>query len=389
MTHRNMAVVTLFAALVILAGCSSDNKGGMNPVGTPQITVSEQTPDPANQVVVAEVTASESGWVVIHEADGATYGAPIGHAAVPSGTSTSVVVTLSRDVVDDEVLYAMLHADVGQIGTFEFPGADVPVTVTKAGMEEMVLESFTVHVVGPVTPSITAANQTLNNLSTQVAVAAVTSDGPGWITIHEEGGTLLGHTAVGAGSTSDVTVTLDRPAQDGEMLNAMLHVDAGVVGVFEFPGVDVPALNAQQQPVEQAFSVVVAAGTPALRLRVSNVGTSAFRFTAVEPEGFAGVIGPQGNNQTLTLQRDWRYEVVNSASTGHPFEFITRGGSPAADVVLLSQVAAGSLEGDASIGWSQSGNAVRFTLSPSLAIVLNGYRCSIHSSVMRGSVVIP
>ena len=168
----------------------------------------------------------------------------------------------------------------------------------------------------------------------------------------------------------------------------MLHVDAGVVGTYEFPGADVPAQDAGVT-VMDPFVVSVAAGTPAVRLRLTSIGMSAYDFTAVEPSAYASVLGSASDNQTLTLTSGWRYEIVNAVAGSHPFELTHRGTGPSTDQVLLSQSAAGSLETDASIAWQGNGTAtIRFTLSPSLAAQLTGYRCSIHTSTMRGNVVI-
>ena len=43
-----------------------------------------------------------------------------------------------------------------------------------------------------------------------------------------------------AGTTENVVVMLDEPIDPDTPLWAMLHVDEGVQGVYEFPGADVP-----------------------------------------------------------------------------------------------------------------------------------------------------
>ena len=53
-------------------------------------------------------------------------------------------------------------------------------------------------------------------------------------------GQVLGKTAVAAGETENVIVMLDRAVEPGTPLWAMLHVDEGVQGVYEFPGTDGP-----------------------------------------------------------------------------------------------------------------------------------------------------
>jgi hypothetical protein len=378
--------LTVFA----ISACSS-GKSVTQPQITPSIDAANQSVSLSNRVVVAEAVADAPAWVVIRDLSGGMLGAVLGHTGIPKGTSHAIAVDLNRDIVDGETLYAVLHDDDGQVGVFEFPGGDMPVMETGGGMG-MVEKSFAVSTEAQAHPSIAASAQSLSNLSTLVTVAQALSVGPGWVTIHEDAagspGAVIGHARIVSGSHSNVAVTLERPALDGETLYAMLHVDAGVVGTYEFPGADVPAQNAGVTVMEP-FVVTVAAGTPAVRLRLTSIGMSAYDFTAVEPAAYASVLGSASNNQTLTLAAGWRYEIVSSVAGPHPFELTHRGTGPATDQVLLSQSAAGSLESDASIGWQGNGTAtIRFTLSPSLGAQLSGYRCSIHKSTMRGNVVI-
>lgn len=77
-----------------------------------------------------------------------------------------------------------------------------------------------------------------------VVVDSVTAAAPGWIVIHLDNngapGPVIGQSAVEAGDNLAVEVALD-PALDSETaLWAMLHVDEGVAGEYEFPGPDVP-----------------------------------------------------------------------------------------------------------------------------------------------------
>ena len=94
----------------------------------PAITVSDQ--DLNNETVtVAEVVSNGPGWIVIHaQADGKP-GPILGYSPVTNGKNKNVVVNIDSANAT-ETLYAMLHTDAGEIGTFEFPGgSDGPVTV--------------------------------------------------------------------------------------------------------------------------------------------------------------------------------------------------------------------------------------------------------------------
>ncbi len=92
---------------------------------------------------------------------------------------------------------------------------------------------------------VVVANQAVQNRT--VVVQNVTSVGAGWIVIHADAngspGADVGHAAVKAGANPNVSVTIDTTKATAR-LYAMLHVDAGVVNTYEFPGADIPVPNA-------------------------------------------------------------------------------------------------------------------------------------------------
>jgi hypothetical protein len=69
---------------------------------------------------------------------------------------------------------------------------------------------------------------------------------PGWVAIftdkNDQPDVLLGYTAVPAGSSSDIKVTIDSAKATDKMI-AMLLLDAGKIGTFEYPGADEPVKN--------------------------------------------------------------------------------------------------------------------------------------------------
>ncbi len=94
----------------------------------PSVTVSDQ--DIADgTVTVAEVVSNGAGWIVIHaQADGKP-GPILGYAPVSDGVNKDVSVQIDASKAT-QTLYAMLHTDAGEAGTFEFPnGPDGPVKV--------------------------------------------------------------------------------------------------------------------------------------------------------------------------------------------------------------------------------------------------------------------
>jgi glucose/arabinose dehydrogenase/plastocyanin len=94
----------------------------------------------------------------------------------------------------------------------------------------------------PVEPGVVVTDQPIVNDT--VTVDEVVSDGPGWIVIHADANTtpgpVIGHSPVEDGVNENVTVEIETENAT-EILHAMLHVDAGEIGVYEFPGPDVPA----------------------------------------------------------------------------------------------------------------------------------------------------
>ena len=79
---------------------------------------------------------------------------------------------------------------------------------------------------------------------TTVVIAKVNSQGPGWMTIHAQDkdmiGPVIGYEHVNRGENDNVAVKIDSQKAT-PVLYAMLHIDAGEVDVYEFPGADVPA----------------------------------------------------------------------------------------------------------------------------------------------------
>src|SRR6266542_1823570 len=91
-------------------------------------------------IIVAEVNATQDGWIAVHIDQGGKPGPVIGHAAAPKGTTNNLAVKLEQDVPVGGKLWPMLHIDAGKIGTYEFPGPDVPVVVNNdIGMEQIAI----------------------------------------------------------------------------------------------------------------------------------------------------------------------------------------------------------------------------------------------------------
>lgn len=88
------------------------------------ITVEDQDSDGTSIHVASATVVGGPGFVVVH-ADDDGPGEVIGHVDIPEGTSTDVVVELDREI-ETGTYWPMIHVDEGEIGTYEFPGPDVP-----------------------------------------------------------------------------------------------------------------------------------------------------------------------------------------------------------------------------------------------------------------------
>jgi hypothetical protein len=128
-------------------------------------------------------------------------------------------------------------------------------------------------------PTVAVEDQTLND--GEVVIKSVNASENGWIVIHrtnEQTGTfgeVIGQTAINPGVNSNVVVKLDSSAsfspRNGDKLWAMLHVDRGTEGKYEFPGADIPVTNAAGDIVMMPFTV---SGATTASVSVSNQAVS-------------------------------------------------------------------------------------------------------------------
>src|SRR4029079_8426276 len=98
----------------------------------------------------------------------------------------------------------------------------------------------------PPTPPPAASRPAIRRSSIVVSVAKVTAGQDGWIVAHlDEGGKpgkVIGNTAVKKGENKNVVIKLSEDVPAGGKLWPMLHIDAGAIGTYEFPGPDAPVI---------------------------------------------------------------------------------------------------------------------------------------------------
>jgi len=222
-----------------------------------------------SSITVANVTAGQDGWIVAHLDEGGKPGKVIGNTAVTKGENKDVKIKLSEAVAAGGKLWPMLHIDAGAIGTYEFPGPDAPVIVGG----NIVMKQIAVTAAAAAAPAAPAAaekdaveaeNQPIKNGS--ITVEEIYASQDGWIVAHlDEGGKpgkVIGNTAVKKGESNNVVIKLSEAVAVGGKLWPMLHIDAGTIGTYEFPGADAPVI-VDGNIIMKQIAVTAAAAAPA------------------------------------------------------------------------------------------------------------------------------
>lgn len=246
---------------------------------TPTITVDEEV-SVGDSVTVNEVVAPQPGFVVIQEELAGVPGPIIGQTVVPAGRSENVTVPLSEPVAPGTRLFATLFSDTEQPGVFEFPDADTPVfnnnepvraSFMAAGDEDIggqeqvqqpdQQDQQQAQAQGEATTAATLPSITINetvSANGNVMIQQVTIPERGFLVIQRElvgvPGPIIGQVSVPAGTTENVVVPLTESVEPGTQLFASLYSDAGLPGVFEFPGADSPLFD-NNQSVTESFLV--------------------------------------------------------------------------------------------------------------------------------------
>jgi LPXTG-motif cell wall-anchored protein len=219
-----------------------------------------------SSITVANVTAGQDGWIVAHLDEGGKPGKVIGNTAVKKGENKDVKIKLSEDVPVGGKLWPMLHIDAGAIGTYEFPGPDAPVIVGG----NIVMKQIAVTAAAAAAPAaavkdaVDADDQAIKNGS--ITVAEIYASQDGWIVAHlDEGGKpgkVIGNTAVKKGESNNVVIKLSEDVPAGGKLWPMLHIDAGAIGTYEFPGPDAPVI-VDGNIIMKQIAVTAAGAAPA------------------------------------------------------------------------------------------------------------------------------
>lgn len=224
------------------------------PPTSPYVIVKDQSYD-GSTVIIPEAFSNGPGWIAIHSQENGLAGPTIGLVPLKDGINKDLKASVEPDKVTP-VMYAILHVDRGTIGTYEYPGPDIPVP----GNESKTAPSFKATIVlhPNLIPSVKVKDQDIQGKV--VIIDQVTSNGPGWIAIHPEdagdaGNDTLGYKIVNDGTSYALKVFIDTTKLTG-VLYAMLHLDTGIKGTYEFPHAD-PAVLENGEEVSVPFRVTI------------------------------------------------------------------------------------------------------------------------------------
>lgn len=222
-----------------------------------------------NNSITVDVESDTDGWVVVHASNEANDGPQIpeiiGKAPIQEGMNTDVQITFDDSVVveDGDVLYPMVHYDTGTIGTYEFDGQgphDQPV-ITADGI---LLTSITVS--GSAAPAVVAEDQAVEDGT--LTISETMTGQIGFVVLHRDTGNdspvvpaSIGHGQVYTGQNNDLVIELNdgETLESGEKVWAMLHIDNGTIGSYDFDGSegsdDPPVFDSMQNIVMVQFTI--------------------------------------------------------------------------------------------------------------------------------------
>ncbi|MDR9419789.1 hypothetical protein [Gracilimonas sp.] len=198
-----------------------------------------------NNSITVDVNSDTDGWVVVHRSNASNDGPQIpeiiGKAPIEAGMNNDVQITFDEgEVVEDgEQLWPMVHFDTGEENVYEFDGAgphDQPV-ITANGI---LMTNITVN---GSAASISVSDQAVDNGS--ITISETNTNQIGFVVLHRDTGddapvvpASIGHGQVYLGQNSDLVINLDEgeTLESGEKVWAMLHIDNGTIGSYEFDG---------------------------------------------------------------------------------------------------------------------------------------------------------
>jgi hypothetical protein len=196
-------------------------------VGAPSMRVNSQLV--TDTVWATSVLSQGPGFLVIHADNEGAPGEVIGFAPVADGVNLNVAVEVDPAKVTP-VVFPMLHADTGAVGTYEFgevEGEDLP----QSGSNGSAL-FFPILAKPGIIYSGTLDGDVLT-------VAEALIDTQGFLVIHADNagapGPVLGFAPLVPGLSRNIAVNIPDAT---DTVFPMLHVDTGALGTYEFGEVE-------------------------------------------------------------------------------------------------------------------------------------------------------
>ena len=210
---------------------------------TSSLTAEDQTV--MNNSIMVDVDSNTDGWVVIHRSntnnDEPQIPEIIGKTPIEAGMNTDVEIMFNDgEVVEDgEQLWPMVHFDTGEEDVYEFDGQsphDQPV-VTADGI---LMTNITIN---GSSASLSVNDQAVENGT--ITISETNTNQIGFVVLHRDTGddapvvpASIGHGQVYLGQNNDLEISLDEgeTVESGEKIQAMLHIDNGTIGSYDFDG---------------------------------------------------------------------------------------------------------------------------------------------------------
>jgi hypothetical protein len=200
----------------------------------PDIFVLDQ-PVARGEIVVERVISYGPGWIVVYHDDEGNLGNIIGWAALEDGINQDIRFPIVESAVTP-ILQAMIHQDLEEVGEFDFPRSDPPVTY-----RERVPNPVTFRTDGG--NYLIARDQPLS-AGNVITVPLVVVDEDAFVVVRveqdDQPADIVGVSWLPAGVNRDVRVELD-PDQVTTTLYAELFLDANSDQELDYPdGLDIP-----------------------------------------------------------------------------------------------------------------------------------------------------
>ena len=255
----------------------------------PAVTVSDQDLGEDGRLLVDSVQLPEPGWLVIHAWREEAVAEVLGQTAVSGPTESNIEVQIDPLQATD-TLVAMLHQDAGEVGTYEFPGADEPLSTANGP----VMSQFTISHQFAL-PEIVVRNQIITE-DGRLVIESVNAMAAGWLLIYRDEagvpGSLLGLARVEEGLNEAVSAQI--PWREATtQLHALLAADNGRPHLYD-PEEDLPIL-VSGNPVSASFEIGLPVDVFILDQPVVNSQVVIERITMSAPGWVA--IHPDDNGQ--------------------------------------------------------------------------------------------